>query len=111
MRLALGGDRDCKERKDFKQYCVAADLNLRCGLFVGLAYRVERMVADFVFPCICTGAMLAVVILSRVLRMPDKDYIISLIVCAVMGVFPLIFFFRCVAGYHSLCSMCSCQFN
>lgn len=37
--------------------------------------------------------MLAVVILSRVLRMPDKDYIISLIVCAVMGVFPLIFLF------------------
>lgn len=48
---------------------------------------------DFVFPCICTGAMLAVIILSRVLCMPDKDYIISLIVCAVMGVSPLIFLF------------------
>ena len=48
---------------------------------------------DYVFPCVCTGAMLAVIILSRVRHMPDRDYIISLILCAVMGVIPLIFLF------------------
>ncbi|MGI6115087.1 DUF6320 domain-containing protein [Luoshenia tenuis] len=48
---------------------------------------------DYVFPCVCTGAMLAVIILSRVRHMPDRDYIISLILCAVMGVIPLIFMF------------------
>lgn len=49
--------------------------------------------ADYVFPSICTGAMLAVIILSRVLRMPDRDYIINLIVCAVMGIIPLVLLF------------------
>ena len=28
---------------------------------------------DYVFPSVCIGAMLAVIILSRVLRMPDRD--------------------------------------
>ena len=45
------------------------------------------------FPSVCIGAMLAVIILSRVLRMPDRDYIISLIVCAVMGIIPLVLLF------------------
>ena len=49
--------------------------------------------ADYVFPSVCIGAMLAVIILSRVLRMPDRDYIISLIVCAVMGIIPLVLLF------------------
>ena len=37
--------------------------------------------------------MLAVLILSRVLRLPDKEYLINLIVCAVMGIIPLVFLF------------------
>ena len=41
---------------------------------------------DYVFPSVCIGAMLAVIILSRVLRMPDRDYMIHLILCAVLGV-------------------------
>ena len=45
------------------------------------------------FPCVCIGAMLAVIVLSRVFRMPGKDYLILLIVCAVMGVVPLVFLF------------------
>lgn len=53
---------------------------------------------DYVFPCVCTGAMLAVIILSRVRHMPDWDYVISLILCAVMGIIPLIFLFTGVLG-------------
>lgn len=49
--------------------------------------------ADFVFPSVCTGAMFAVIILSRALHMPDRDYMISLIVCAVLGIIPLILLF------------------
>ena len=53
---------------------------------------------DYVFPSVCIGAMLAVIILSRVLRMPDRDYMIHLILCAVLGVVPLVFLFTGVLG-------------
>lgn len=53
---------------------------------------------DYVFPSVCIGAMLAVIILSRVLRMPDRDYMIHFILCAVLGVVPLVFLFTGVLG-------------
>ena len=46
---------------------------------------------EYVFPSVCTGAMLAVIILSRVLRMPDRDYLIYLVLCAILGIIPVIF--------------------
>ena len=46
---------------------------------------------EYVYPFICTGAMLAVIILSRVLHLPDRDYIIYLIIVVVMGIIPVIF--------------------
>lgn len=46
---------------------------------------------DFVFPCVCVGAMLAIIVLSKIMRMPYKDYIVNLIICAVMGIVPIIF--------------------
>ena len=48
---------------------------------------------DYVFPCVCSGAMLAIIILSRVMHMPAKEYIINLIVCTAMGIIPLVWLF------------------
>jgi len=71
----------------------------QCFLISALAFLWDgltgwhRWSAEYVFPCVCIGAMLAVIVLSRVFRMPGKDYLILLIVCAVMGVVPLVFLF------------------
>ncbi len=71
----------------------------QCFLISALAFLWDVLTgwrgwsADFVFPSVCIGAMLAVLILSRVLRLPDKEYLINLIVCAVMGIIPLVFLF------------------
>ncbi len=45
---------------------------------------------DFVLPCVCFGAMLAIIVLSRVMHIPGKGYTFNLIVCAVIGLIPLI---------------------
>lgn len=47
--------------------------------------------ADFVYPFVCTGAMLAVIILSRVLHLPDRDYIVYLVIAVLMAIAPVIF--------------------
>ena len=71
----------------------------QCVLISALAFLWDAVTgwhgwsAEFVFPCVCTGAMLAVIILATVFRMPDKEYLILLIVCAVIGIIPLIFLF------------------
>ena len=62
---------------------------------------------DYVFPSVCIGAMLAVIILSRVLRMPDRDYMIHLILCAVLGVVPLVFLFTGVLGVIAPSVICT----
>ena len=59
---------------------------------------------DYVFPSVCIGAMLAVIILSR---MPDRDYMIHLILCAVLGVVPLVFLFTGVLGVIAPSVICT----
>ena len=50
----------------------------QCVLLSALAFLWDaltgwhRWSAEFVFPCVCIGAMLAIIILSTVFRMPDK---------------------------------------
>ena len=46
---------------------------------------------DLVFPSIYTCALLAVMVLTRILHMPVRDYIIYAIMGAVLGVIPVIF--------------------
>ncbi len=62
---------------------------------------------DYVFPSVCIGAMLAVIILSRVLRMPDRDYMIHLILCAFWASFPLVFLFTGVLGVIAPSVICT----
>lgn len=45
---------------------------------------------DFVLPCVCVGAMLAIIILSRAMHIPGKGYTFHLIVCAAAGLVPLV---------------------
>ena len=45
---------------------------------------------DFVLPCVCFGAMLAIIVLSRAMHLPGKEYTFNLIICAVIGLIPLI---------------------
>ena len=64
----------------------------QCFLISALAFLWDgltgwhRWSAEYVFPCVCIGAMLAVIVLSRVFRMPGKDYLIVPLVFLFTGV-------------------------
>lgn len=46
---------------------------------------------DYVIPIVCTGAMLAMSIVARVLNLHFEDYVIYILIDAVFGVVPVIF--------------------
>lgn len=50
---------------------------------------------EYVFPVICTGAMIALGILARVLKLPDEDFLACIVSDIFFGIIPLIF---CLTG-------------
>lgn len=64
---------------------------------------------DYVIPCACMSAMVAMAVLARVKKMPAREFIIYLIMDGIYGIVPLVFLFTgiinvklpsviCVAG-------------
>lgn len=65
---------------------------------------------DYVIPISCLVSMLSMVILSKIMKIPAREYLIYLVLDAVYGVTPIIFYFTGVLGvvYPSLiCVTCS----
>lgn len=47
---------------------------------------------DYVLPCTCLASMLSMVILSKVMKIPVREYIVYFVLDAVYGIVPIIFF-------------------
>lgn len=48
---------------------------------------------DYVIPIVCIGAMLSMAIIAKVMNLHVRDYMIYLIIDAVFGIVPIVFYF------------------
>lgn len=46
---------------------------------------------DYVFPILCTVAIASMFVAGKIMNIPIKDYVVHIIVCAVLGIIPVVF--------------------